>query len=108
MNVQTRWAVLVGAVALSMSCLAAAQVQLPCDPKDCPPIDPCKINPDRCKDKGGPISGLRSERQLLAFDSDKCISSCDMQYSSCIQRGNTNQYCNGHHKTCVSGCLSRK
>lgn len=34
---------------------AGDPVPLPCDPKDCPPIDPCKINPDRCKEKGGPI-----------------------------------------------------
>ncbi|MFZ5755443.1 MAG: hypothetical protein ACOY3X_00905 [Pseudomonadota bacterium] len=35
----------------------ADPVPIPCDPaKDCPPIDPCKINPDRCKDKGGPIN----------------------------------------------------
>jgi hypothetical protein len=107
MNVQTRWSAIAGVLLLSISCLAAGQVTLPCDPKDCPPIDPCKINPDRCKDKGGPIN-LRSEREPLAFNSDQCISSCDMYYDRCIKSGNTNQYCNGQHNSCVSGCLKRK
>jgi hypothetical protein len=40
-----------------VSVFANAQVQLPCGgpKKPCPPVDPCKMNPDRCKDKGGPI-----------------------------------------------------
>lgn len=44
-------------IALAFSSAAFADpVELPCDPAvDCPPVDPCKINPDRCKDPGGPI-----------------------------------------------------
>jgi hypothetical protein len=29
-------------------------VPLPCDPADCPPIDPCELAPERCR-PGGPI-----------------------------------------------------
>jgi hypothetical protein len=36
-------------------------VPLPCDPKDCPPIDPCKLAPERCTDKGGPIETSSDE-----------------------------------------------
>jgi hypothetical protein len=42
-------------VVLVCASAMADPVPLPCDPAKCPPIDPCKINPDRCKDKGGPI-----------------------------------------------------
>jgi len=56
MNALHRMAVVaVMSIIISSNCLAADPVPLPCDPKDCPPIDPCKINPDKCKDKGGPI-----------------------------------------------------
>ena len=44
---------------------AGDPVPLPCDPKDCPPVDPCKINPDRCKDKGGPIKFDGNSRSEL-------------------------------------------
>jgi hypothetical protein len=41
----------------SPNCLAEdpPPVPLPCAPADCPPIDPCKLAPERCKDEGGPI-----------------------------------------------------
>lgn len=42
-------------IALISSGAWAYQVELPCTPETCPPVDPCKINPDRCKDPGGPI-----------------------------------------------------
>jgi hypothetical protein len=50
-------ALLIGiALVLPLPSWAGDPVPLPCDPaKNCPPIDPCKLNPDRCKDKGGPI-----------------------------------------------------
>lgn len=44
---------------LSAGCFAADPVPLPCAPEDCPPIDPCKIAPERCKDQGGPISSKK-------------------------------------------------
>jgi hypothetical protein len=44
----------------------------------------------------------------LAFDSDKCIESCDMQYSTCENNGNENGYCSQHHDACVAGCLSQQ
>ena len=32
-------------------------VPMPCDPAvDCPPIEPCKPAPERCKEGNGPIS----------------------------------------------------
>jgi hypothetical protein len=48
---------LTGGVLLSATppTVTLGQVPIPCDPVTCPPIDPCTINPDRCKDKGGPI-----------------------------------------------------
>lgn len=55
MKAVQRAVLLVVAVAFSTAVFAADPVPLPCKPEDCPPIDPCKINPDRCKDKGGPI-----------------------------------------------------
>ena len=41
----------------------------------------------------------------VAFNYEKCIESCDMQYSACIKRGNTNEYCNGQHEKCLNGCI---
>ena len=38
-------------------------VPLPCEPADCPPIDPCKLAPERCKDKGGPIGTETSDSE---------------------------------------------
>lgn len=40
---------------LSFNSFADEGVPIPCDPKDCPPIDPCKLAPERCQDTGGPI-----------------------------------------------------
>jgi len=35
---------------------AADPVELPCDPADCPPVDPCELAPERCNPpEGGPI-----------------------------------------------------
>ena len=57
MKVGPRALVLIVACAFSAASMADP-VPIPCDPaKNCPPIDPCKINPDRCKDKGGPVGG---------------------------------------------------
>lgn len=44
-------------VALLVAGPAAAQtpVPLPCDPEDCPRVDPCQINPQRCEPQPGPI-----------------------------------------------------
>lgn len=61
MNSICRSAVTLGISLVLASTIFGDPVPLPCDPKDCPPIDPCKINPDRCKDKGGPISKLIQE-----------------------------------------------
>ena len=50
---------------------ANAQVPLDCGSKKkpCPPVDPCKINPDRCKDKGGPIpKGQKSDTTMSQRD----------------------------------------
>jgi hypothetical protein len=38
-------------------------VPLPCKPEDCPPVDPCKIAPERCKDKGGPIGASEASNE---------------------------------------------
>jgi len=35
---------------------ATAQVQLPPPCPDCTVRHPCEINPDRCRDKGGPLT----------------------------------------------------
>lgn len=43
---------LVGFVATTS---AAQDVPIPCDPVTCPPIDPCKLAPERCNPPGGPI-----------------------------------------------------
>jgi len=40
--------------AFTASVFAGDPVPLPCHP-NCGPVDPCKIAPERCKDKGGPI-----------------------------------------------------
>ena len=38
----------------------SADVPIDCDPaKNCKPIDPCELAPERCKDQGGPISSKK-------------------------------------------------
>jgi hypothetical protein len=50
------------ATASLIAVFANAQVPLDCGSKQkpCPPVDPCKMNPDRCKNKGGPIKKAKS------------------------------------------------
>ena len=38
-----------------VSTAGAQDVPIPCDPVTCPPIDPCKLAPERCNPPGGPI-----------------------------------------------------
>ncbi|MDO8840046.1 MAG: hypothetical protein Q7V31_14075 [Parvibaculum sp.] len=45
-----------GAIWLADGIATADPVPLPCDPADCPPIDPCTLAPERCNPPdGGPI-----------------------------------------------------
>lgn len=48
------------------------------------------------------------QQPIPRFDIDKCISSCDTQYTGCIKRGNTNEYCHGQHERCLKGCAEHK
>lgn len=41
--------------AFALTGASAQDVPIPCDPATCPPIDPCKLAPERCKPPGGPI-----------------------------------------------------
>ncbi|TAN62748.1 hypothetical protein EPN18_04125 [bacterium] len=70
-------------------------VPIPCDPVNCPPIDPCKINPDRCKDEGGPIEKSQKntvpETSPVTNDKEK-RDSCD--------------WCKPCSRTPGSSCLS--
>jgi hypothetical protein len=49
---------------------------------------------------------------LLAFDIDKCLSSCDTQYADCVKRmGGTAdgiKYCSLHHDKCRKDCMEHK
>lgn len=38
---------------LTTGAAVADPVELPCDPADCPPIDPCTLAPERCNPPGG-------------------------------------------------------
>jgi len=46
---------------------------------------------------------------LIAYDYSKCIESCDIQYNSCINRGNGSAdwiaYCSRQHDLCRNNCL---
>ncbi len=48
----------------------------------------------------------------FAFDIDKCISSCDMQYSNCVKNtGGTAdgiKYCSNQHDACRKACMEHK
>ena len=89
----------------------ADPVPLPCKIEDCPPIDPCKINPDRCKDKGGPISNEATlpsaELTPVGYDYSACIRSCDRFYDQCVTRNGNIAYCSGQHDSCRNACLRR-
>lgn len=96
----------------SLSQVVLAQVVDPCQ-YGCP-----KSGCPQCKE-GGPTNSKADGKKDVAdhwipedgraravsYDQDKCISSCDMQYDSCIKRGNTNPYCGGLLDTCHKGCL---
>lgn len=86
-------------------------------------VDPCqygcpKSGCPQCPE-GGPIESKKGDKAATdnqtpadskakaSYDSDKCISSCDMQYDSCIKRGNTNAYCSDQLDTCHKGCLRK-
>ena len=58
---------------LSGNCFAADPVPLPCHP-NCGPIDPCKLAPERCKDKGGPIGSKQETSEVeKSTDTPKII-----------------------------------
>lgn len=100
---------------ISLSSMVQAQTVDPCS-YGCP-----KAGCPNCLE-GGPVKshdnadkaavasqGTAGDKAMpVAYDSDKCISSCDMQYDSCIKRGNTNEYCGGQHDACVKSCLEHK
>ena len=89
-------------------------------------VDPCQYGCPKsgCPNcpEGGPIkhkskankatkvskSSKVGKTVSVVFDSDKCVSSCDMQYSACEKRTNDNAYCNGQHNTCVANCYKHK
>ena len=60
---------------LSGNCFAADPVPLPCHP-NCGPIDPCKIAPEKCKDKGGPI-GAKTDAPAESQNKDNPEKSDD-------------------------------
>lgn len=76
MDMIYRMVVIAGlSLALSGNCFAADPVPLPCHP-NCGPIDPCKMNPDKCKDKGGPI-GTKTDTPAESQKKDKPQESDD-------------------------------
>ena len=114
---------------------AGDPVPLPCDPAtNCPPVDPCKINPDRCKDKGGPIkfesgtyldepsaqfllsrdagplpgehASFKSDSREGVFDGKLCISGERESMSPLILADVQGCFdsCSTQAKTCLRGC----
>lgn len=62
--------------AFASPAMAGDPVPLPCDPVDCPPIDPCKLAPERCKDKGGPITKTTAGEVEKSDDPCKWCEPC--------------------------------
>lgn len=90
---------------------ASAQIVDPCGygcPKpgcpNCPEGGP--INLSNAPSVGGvELAPVDININPIAYNQDTCISSCDMQYDSCIKRGNTNEYCGGQLDECHKGCI---
>lgn len=125
MNIVCRMVVAAGlSLILSSNCFAADPVPLPCDPEDCPPIDPCEIAPEKCKDKGGPIGVQKdtsgtSVQQLPASAPDvACVKTCNSQVQTCYRGctagfnqcnarvGSDHYACQVYYDQCNSGCDS--
>ena len=86
-----------------VSFLQADPVPLPCKPEDCPPIDPCKINPDRCKDKGGPISQSADQQVEASVASGCTVSHQECEYP-CIEYYPNGTDCRKTKKVCRTVC----
>lgn len=44
-------------------------------------------------------------KRAAGYDYALCISSCDAQYASCVERSKDVAYCSNQHDRCRSGCL---
>ncbi len=72
MGVKQRFLVFAVFAMMAGTCVAGDPVPLPCDPKDCPPIDPCKLAPERCKPPGGgPLSDSGAKPMKASTDTDQ-------------------------------------
>ena len=73
MNFTSRLIAIAASMLIGMTAANADPVPLPCDPaKDCPPLDPCKLAPEKCKPQGGPIEKKNSEKPKNKTEDDPC------------------------------------